>query len=244
MITNLLSTVPFVGKELVELIWGSFSVGNPTLNRFYSLHFLMPFIIAAISLTHLIALHDAGGSNPLGLSSNKALINFHPYYSLKDALGFIILISFLLFFLFYSPNYFNHPDNYIPGNLLVTPAHIVPEWYLLPFYAILRAIPNKTLGVIMMLISILILLIIPFLHNHILNSSKFRPLYLFTIYFFFIDFILLIWIGQALVTEPYILIGQILTFIYFSFFFFFIPFISFFEYFLFSYNLYSKTHLS
>lgn len=137
----------------------------------------------------------------------------------------------------YSPK---HSDNYIPGNLLVTPTHIVPEWYLLPFYAILRAIPNKTLGVVAMLLSILILVIIPFLHNHIINSSKFRPLYLLSLYFFFLTFLLLLWIGQALVTEPYIIIGQFLTFGYFMFFFVLIPFVSFFEFILFNYNFYNK----
>jgi ubiquinol-cytochrome c reductase cytochrome b subunit len=231
VITNLLSTVPIVGHSLVEWIWGGFNVGGPTLNRFYSIHYLLPFIITAISLTHLIALHDTGGSNPLGISSNKALINFHPYYTLKDILGFIIFISILLFMVYFSPNTLGHSDNYIPGNLLVTPTHIVPEIYLLPFYAILRAIPNKTLGVIAMLASILILFILPYLHNHVITSSKFRPLYLILTFSFFIIFLLLIWIGQAIVAQPFIIIGQILTFFYFSYFVFFLPLISFIEFF-------------
>jgi ubiquinol-cytochrome c reductase cytochrome b subunit len=239
VITNLLSTIPFIGKSLVEWIWGGFNVGGPTLNRFYSIHYLLPFIISAASIAHLIALHDIGGSNPLGINSNTALINFHPYFSLKDFFGFIIFISLLLFIVYYSPNTMGHTDNYIPGNLLITPSHIVPEFYLLPFYAILRAIPNKTFGVIAMLASILILFIIPFLHNHIIISSKFRPLYLIITISFFLVFLLLIWIGQAIVAEPFIFIGQILTFLYFTYFLFFIPLISFLEFF-FYFSLFKK----
>ena len=235
VITNLLSAIPYIGKELVEYIWGGFNVGGPTLNRFYSIHYLLPFIIIGLTLTHLIALHDSGGSNPLGFSSNRALIPFHPYFSFKDLLGFIILILILLFMVFYYPNNLGHSDNYIPGNPLITPSHIVPESYLLPFYAILRSIPNKTLGVVAMIASILILLIIPYLHNSIINTSKFRPLYVIGLYIFFITFILLTWIGQAPVEEPYIFIGQILTGIYFLFFIIFIPMISFIEYFIYNY---------
>jgi ubiquinol-cytochrome c reductase cytochrome b subunit len=236
VITNLLSTVPFIGKELVEYIWGGFNVGGPTLNRFYSIHYLLPFIITAFTIAHLIALHDVGGSNPLGFRSNIKLINFHPYFSLKDYLGFILLIFLLLLIVFYNPNKLGHSDNYIPGNNLITPSHIVPESYLLPFYAILRSITHKRLGVIAMLASILILLIIPYLHYHIINSSKFRPMYKKGLYLFFICFLLLFYIGQAEVEAPYILIGQILTLFYFSFFILFIPIISFLEYFLYHYN--------
>lgn len=235
VITNLLSVVPIIGQTLVEYIWGGFSVGNATLNRFFAIHYLLPFILAAFSIAHLIALHDAGASNPLGISSNKILINFNPYYTFKDILGFLIFFLLLSFMIFYYPNYLGHSDNYIPADPLVTPHHIVPEWYFLPFYAILRTIPNKTLGVIAMLLAILSLLIIPFFHLHIINSSKFRILYRYNIYLFFIIFILLIWIGQEVVSQPYIYIGQILTINYFLFFYLWIPFISWFEFFLFSF---------
>jgi ubiquinol-cytochrome c reductase cytochrome b subunit len=233
VITNLLTTVPFVGGSLVEWIWGGFNVGGPTLNRFYSLHYLLPFIIAALSLTHLITLHNSGGSNPLGMSSNKVLINFHPYYSLQDLFLFFIILLLFLLVVYFLPNFFGHSDNYIPGNFLVTPSHIVPEIYLLPFYAILRAIPNKTLGVLAMLASILILLILPLSHNHIIDSSKFRPLYKYGVYNIIIIFFLLTYIGQTLVVQPYILIGQILTILYFIYFLIFIPICSLFEFILF-----------
>lgn len=231
VITNLLSAIPYVGKELVEYIWGGYNVGGPTLNRFYSIHYLLPFIISGITIGHIIALHDAGGSNPLGISS-KALINFHPYYTFKDIMGFILLIWIFLYIVSFIPNSLGHSDNYIPGNMLVTPDHIVPEWYLLPFYAILRAIPNKTLGVIAMLSAILILVTLPYSNNHYINSSKFRPLYIITIYSLITVFILLLWIGQAVVEEPYILIGQILTTLYFLIFILILPIISFIESFL------------
>lgn len=231
VITNLLSTIPYVGKELVEYIWGGYNVGGPTLNRFYSLHYLLPFIIAAISMAHLIAIHDSGGSNPLGISS-KGLINFNPYYTFKDILGFILLLTALIYIVSFIPNSLGHSDNYIPGNMLVTPDHIVPEWYLLPFYAILRAVPNKTLGVIAMLAAILILLLLPYSNNHYINSSKFRPMYLISVQILITVFILLLWIGQAVVEDPYILIGQILTILYFLLFILILPIISFIESFL------------
>lgn len=231
VITNLLSAIPFVGKELVEFIWGGFNVGGPTLNRFYSFHYLLPFIIVGLSMAHLIAIHDTGGSNPLGISS-KGLINFNPYYTFKDIFGFILLITGLIYIVSFIPNSLGHSDNYIPGNMLVTPDHIVPEWYLLPFYAILRAIPNKTLGVIAMITAILILLLLPHLNNHYINTSKFRPMYLISIYILITVFILLLWIGQAVVEDPYILIGQILTLLYFLFYILIFPIISFIESFL------------
>ena len=229
VITNLLSTIPLVGDSLVQWIWGGFSVGNATLNRFYSLHYLLPFIIAALSLLHLLTLHEVGGSNPLGINSNIVKINFHPYYTTKDLLGFIISILLLLFFVFYFPNFLGHSDNYIEADPLVTPTHIVPEWYLLPFYAILRAIPNKTLGVIAMITSILILTTIYIFHTSLYSSSLFRPFYKLFLGIFIFNFLLLLWIGQSVVEQPFILIGQLLTFYYFTFFLFIIPFISFFE---------------
>ena len=231
VITNLISVIPYVGKDLIEFIYGGFNIGGPTLSRFYSLHYLLPFIIAGISIVHLIAIHDSGGSNPLGISS-KALINFHPYYTFKDILGFILLITGLLYIVSFIPNSLGHSDNYIPGNMLVTPDHIVPEWYLLPFYAILRAIPNKTLGVLAMIAAIAILFTLPHSNNYWINTSKFRPMYLLSIYILITVFILLLWIGQAVVEDPYILIGQILTGLYFFIFILLLPIISFIESFL------------
>lgn len=238
VITNLFSVLPFFGNNLVQFIWGGFSVGNATLNRFFSLHFLFPFIIAAFTLAHLVAIHDAGASNPLGVNSSVKLIPFHPYYTLKDIFGFILFILIFSLFIFYIPNYLSHSDNYIPANPLVTPSHIVPEWYFLPFYAILRSIPNKTIGVIAMVGAILSLAILPYVHLHIIANGKFRVIYRIVLKLFFTSFILLIWIGQEVASEPYILIGQILSVIYFSFFYIIVPLLSFFEYFL--YHFYMK----
>lgn len=235
VITNLLSVIPFFGQNLVEFIWGGFSVSNATLNRFYAIHYLLPFIIVAFTIAHLIALHDAGASNPLGISSNKKLINFNPYYTYKDILGFLIFIFLIIIMVFYFPNFLGHSDNYIPADPLITPTHIVPEWYFLAFYAILRIIPNKTIGVIAMIIAIFSLLLLPYLHLHVINSSKFRFFYKYLLYLFFTIFILLIWIGLEIASQPFIIIGQILTINYFLFFYFWIPFISWFEYFLFSF---------
>lgn len=236
VITNLFSVIPFFGSTIVQFIWGGFSVGNATLNRFFSLHFLFPFIIAAFSVGHLIAIHDAGASNPLGVSSSVKLIPFHPYYTFKDLFGFFIFAFFISIFVFYIPNYLGHSDNYIPANPLVTPSHIVPEWYFLPFYAILRSIPNKTIGVLAMVGAIASLAILPFVHLHIISNGKFRLFYRFLLFLFFTSFILLLWIGQEIASQPFILIGQILTFIYFSFFFILVPLISFIEYFLYHYR--------
>jgi ubiquinol-cytochrome c reductase cytochrome b subunit len=150
VITNLMSAIPWIGNDFVEFLWGGFSVGNPTLNRFFSLHYLLPFILAALVVMHLIALHEHGSSNPLGVSSNVDRIRFHPYYSFKDLVGVFVFFFIFLYFIFFDPNFFGESDNYIPANPLVTPISIVPEFYLLPFYAILRSIPHKLLGVISM----------------------------------------------------------------------------------------------
>lgn len=226
VITNLLSTIPIIGKSLVEYIWGNYSVGNATLNRFYSLHYLLPFILSGLSILHLMTLHETGGSNPLGINSNKIKINFHPYYTWKDILGFILSITLLLYLVCYKPNLLGHTDNYIEADVLVTPAHIVPEWYLLPYYAILRTIPDKTLGVIGMLSSILILLVLNYTNYSPFNSSIFRPIFKLFLLNLAITFLLLIWIGQTIVEEPYILIGQILSFYYFTYFLIIMPIIS------------------
>jgi len=173
VITNLLTVIPYVGHDLVLFIFGGFNIGGATLTRFYSLHYLLPFIIAALSIAHLITLHQVGGSNPLGLNSvsSVSLVNFHPYYSFKDLFGFVLAISLLVFLVFFFPNLLGHSDNYIPANPLVTPTHIVPEFYLLPFYALLRSIPNKTLGVLALLSAILVLLLLPFIHLGLVHTS-------------------------------------------------------------------------
>jgi ubiquinol-cytochrome c reductase cytochrome b subunit len=225
VITSMLSAIPWLGFDLVQLVWGGFSVDNATLNRFYSLHYLLPFIIAALAIIHLMALHEHGSNNPLGINSNVDKVPFHPYFTYKDLFGFIIFLLFFSIFLFFNPNLLGHPDNYIPANPLVTPAHIVPEWYFLPFYAILRSIPNKLGGVIAMVSAILILLLLPLLHISYIRSSSFRPLQKTLFWFFVMDVIILGWIGGQPVEDPYVLIGQIATMFYFSFFIVFIPLI-------------------
>ena len=232
VITNLLTSIPYIGEDLVFLIWGGFSVSNATLNRFYSFHYLLPFIIVAFTIIHLILLHDIGGSNPIGINRNT--INFNPYFSIQDILGFILIITFLLFMVFFYPNYLNHSDNYIEANPFITPSHIVPELYLLPFYAILRSISNKTLGVIAMISSILILISLSFTQIHFINTSFWRPIYKFSIYIFVFNFILLTFIGGALASQPFIFLGQIFTSLYFLFF-FISPIIGFIELILFIY---------
>lgn len=237
VITNLCTSIPIIGKELVIWIWGDYNVGNATLNRFFSLHYLLPFVIIGLIIAHLIELHSKGGTNPLGLS-NQVLINFNPYFTYKDILGFLIVGIILLLIIGIEPEIFNHSDNYIEGNSLETPTHIVPEIYLLPFYAILRAIPNKILGIITMILAIFILLILNQINNHIIKTAYFRPLYYYLTIIFFINLILLTWIGQESVEEPFIIINQILTSIYFIYF-LIIPIISFIEYLF--YFIYKKT---
>lgn len=245
VITNLLTVIPYVGHDLVQYIFGGFNIGGATLTRFYSLHYLLPFIIAALSLAHLITLHQVGGSNPLGLNSvsSVSLVNFHPYYSFKDLFGFVVAISLLLFLVFFFPNLLGHSDNYIPANPMVTPTHIVPEFYLLPFYALLRSIPNKTFGVIALLSAILVLLVLPFIHLGLIHTSLFRPVYRLFLYIFFAVFFLLMYLGQAVPSEPFITIGQLLGLYYFTFFIVLIPLISFFETFFYLFLFKSKSSL-
>jgi ubiquinol-cytochrome c reductase cytochrome b subunit len=241
VITNLLTILPY-GHDIVNYIYGGFTINDSTIGRFYTLHYLLPLIIAVLAIGHLITLHNKGGSNPLGLNTVKNLggIRFHPYFIFKDVYGYFFLLLIFFYLVFYNSDYFNHSDNFIEANPLVTPSHIVPEIYLLPFYSILRAIPNKTLGVIALLSSILILSILPFIHLGLINTLRLRPLYKYIIYLFFINFLLLIYTGGALVEEPFITISQLSTFFYFSFFLLFTPFISFFESFIF----YSYKYLS
>jgi len=218
VITNLLSAIPWIGSEAVEFIWGGFSVDNATLNRFYSLHFLLPFLLAALAVLHLIALHEHGSNNPLGVQSKADRIPFHPYYTFKDVVGFFVFFLFLTILVFFAPNVLGHPDNYTPANALSTPSSIVPEWYLLAFYAILRAIPSKVFGVLAMISAILILFTLPLLDGSRIRSSSFRPLMRGGYWLFIVNFFLLTWIGSQHPEAPYVLIGRACTGLYFSFF--------------------------
>jgi len=223
VITNLFSAIPFVGGAIVEWLWGGFSVDNATLNRFFSLHYLMPFVIAGLTMIHLSLLHKDGSNNPLGANTNVDTVSFYPYFYVKDLFSFLIFTAFFSFFVFYYPNALGHSDNYIPANPLVTPPHIVPEWYFLPFYAILRSIPDKLGGVVAMVSAILALLLLPAINTSNIRSTKFRPIFGVAYWFLVADFILLGWIGQKPVESPYIEIGMGATVFYFSFLLFFIP---------------------
>jgi len=218
VITNLLSAVPYLGNILVQWIWGGFAVDNATLTRFFAIHFLLPFVIIALTIIHLLFLHQTGSNNPLGLNRNLDKIPFHPYFSYKDILGFIILIFLLTTLTLHNPYLLGDPDNFIPANPLVTPVHIQPEWYFLFAYAILRSIPNKLGGVIALVISILILIFIPFLNKQKFQSIHFYPINQILFWNLPSIVILLTWIGARPVEDPFILIGQILTVIYFLYF--------------------------
>nr|ASN65935.1 cytochrome b [Australicapitona hopei] len=218
VITNLLSAIPYLGTMLVQWVWGGFAVDNATLTRFFTIHFLLPFIVAAMVLIHLLFLHQTGSNNPLGMNSNIDKIPFHPYFSFKDLMGFIILMMTLTILSLINPYYLGDPDNFIPANPLVTPVHIQPEWYFLFAYAILRSIPNKLGGVIALLLSILILMILPFYNMNKFQSLKFYPINQILFWAFLIIVILLTWIGMRPVEDPYILTGQFLTVTYFMYF--------------------------
>jgi ubiquinol-cytochrome c reductase cytochrome b subunit len=218
VITNLASAVPFVGGAIVEWLWGGFSVDNATLNRFFSLHYLFPFLIAGLVIVHLSLLHTTGSNNPLGINKNVDSVSFYPYFYVKDLLAFLALVTFFSFIVFFFPNSLGHADNYIPANPLVTPSHIVPEWYFLPFYAILRSIPDKLGGVVAMISAILILMILPAINTSEIRSSKFRPIYSVTYWFLVADFLILGWIGQQPVETPFLEVGQVATVFYFMFF--------------------------
>nr|APF47471.1 cytochrome b [Snellenius sp. SNS-2016] len=217
VITNLLSALPYLGIMLVEWLWGGFSVDNATLNRFYSFHFLMPFILMMMVIIHLMFLHEKGSNNPLGLNSNYYKIIFHNYYSLKDIVGFIILLKILFILMFQSPYLLSDPENFIEANSMVTPVHIQPEWYFLFAYTILRSIPNKLSGVIALIFSILILMILSFLKISKFQSLQFYPINQFYFWIFLMNVMLLTWLGAQPVESPYIMISQIFTIFYFMF---------------------------
>ena len=223
VITNLLSAIPFFGQDLVELIWGGFSVSNATLNRFFSLHYLLPFLLAALAIAHLLALHTHGSNNPNGIGSTVDRYSMHPYFTFKDLVTIFFFFLVLSIIVFYYPNLLGHSDNYIPANPMQTPPSIVPEWYLLPFYAILRSIPNKLLGVIAMFGSLLILLILPLTDVSRIRGNQFRPAMKLFFWFFVVNFGILMWIGSQHPTTPYVEIGQIATAFYFTWFLFIIP---------------------
>lgn len=225
VITNLVSAIPFIGNSIVTWLWGGFSVDNATLNRFFSLHYLMPFIIIALSILHLAILHQEGSGNPLGINTKIDKINMFPYFIIKDFLGLLIGLLIFSIFLYFYPNILGHSDNYIEANPMVTPAHIVPEWYFLPFYAILRSIPHKLGGVIAMVFSILVLATLPWIHSTEIKSSRFRPIYRYLYWFMISCCLLLGWIGGMPVEKPYVLIGQILSLYYFIYFLLILPFL-------------------
>ena len=225
VITNLFSAIPLIGKDIVDWLWGGFAVDNPTLNRFFSLHFTFPFIIVGAVLLHLILLHEVGSNNPLGITLKTENIPFYPYFYTKDLFGLMVLFLVFFIFVFYYPNTLGHPDNYIEANPMKTPLHIVPEWYFLPFYAILRSIPNKIGGVIAMFGSLIILLTIPFTNSSEIRSTAFRPVFKVCYWLLVITFLLLGWVGQCPVEYPYTEIGIISVIYYFLFFIIIIPFL-------------------
>jgi quinol-cytochrome oxidoreductase complex cytochrome b subunit len=231
VITNLFSAIPWVGNSIVTWLWGGFSVANPTLNRFYALHYLLPFVIFGVVFVHLWALHAVKSGNPLGIEAKtkQDTIPFHPYYTVKDLFGFGMFALVYLGFVFFAPDFFGEPDNYIPANSLVTPPHIVPEWYFLPFYAILRAIPSKLLGVIAMFGSILILFALPWLDRGKVRSSRFRPFFKQLFWLFLVDCVVLGWVGANPPEAHYLIIGRIATAYYFAHFFVLVPLVSWLE---------------
>ena len=229
VITSLFTAIPYIGSAVVDWLWGGFTVGNATLNRFFSLHFLLPFVIVGLTFLHIALLHRDGSNNPLGIDSSSDKIPFYPYIILKDIFVMFVFLFVFLVFVFYFPNTLGHPDNYLPANPMSTPAHIVPEWYFLPFYAILRSIPDKLGGVVAMLGAILVLFLIPFINTSEIRSTTFRPLFKIFFWFMVADFLILGWIGSKPVKDVYVVIGQIGTAFYFLFFLVLIPLIGYIE---------------
>ncbi|HLN25559.1 MAG TPA: cytochrome b/b6 [Patescibacteria group bacterium] len=220
VITNLFSAFPVVGDYIVTLLWGGFSVDNPTLNRFFALHFLLPFLIFAVVFLHVVALHTVKSNNPLGIDVKgpQDTIPFHPYYTIKDLFGIGVFMMVFLGFVFFAPNFFGEPDNYIPANPMVTPAHIVPEWYYLPFYAILRSVPDKLMGVLAMFGAIIVLFFLPWIDSSKVRSAKFRPLYKQVFWIFLANTFVLGYIGGQPPDDTTVMIGRIATAVYFGFF--------------------------
>ncbi len=230
VITNLMSAIPWIGQDIVEFLWGGFSVNNATLNRFFSLHFVLPFVLAALVLMHLISYHETVGSgNPLGISSNYDRLPFAPYYIFKDLITIFLFFFVLSLFVFFMPNALGDSENYVMANPMQTPPAIVPEWYLLPFYAILRSIPNKLLGVIAMFSAILIILVMPITDLSKYRGLQFRPLSKVAFFVFVANFLILMQLGAKHVESPFIEFGQISTVLYFSHFLVIMPLVSFIE---------------
>nr|QTA50539.1 cytochrome b [Wiebesia pumilae] len=217
VITNLLSAIPYIGNSMVSWLWGGFSVNNATLNRFFTFHFIMPFVILVLVIMHLIFLHETGSSNPLGINSNFNKIPFNPYFTIKDSIGFIIMLTLLMLICLIFPYDLGDPENFNKANPMITPMHIQPEWYFLFAYAILRSIPNKLGGVIALLFSILILMFVPFMSNYKIKSFKFQPINQNLFWWFISLFIILTWSGAKPIEDPYIIISQISSILYFSY---------------------------
>nr|UEX92152.1 cytochrome b [Acidiella didymera] len=215
VITNLLSAIPYLGTELVQWVWGGFAVDNATLTRFFTFHFILPFIVLAMTLIHLLFLHQTGSNNPMGMNSNIDKIPFHPYFTYKDIVGFMLMIIMLLMLTLINPYLLSDPDNFIPANPLVTPIHIQPEWYFLFAYAILRSVPNKLGGVIALILSIAILMILPYYHLSKFRGNQFYPINKILFWIMVVTVIMLTWIGARPVETPYVMVGQILTIMYF-----------------------------
>jgi ubiquinol-cytochrome c reductase cytochrome b subunit len=223
VITSLATAIPVVGQSIVDWLWGGFTVNNATLNRFFSIHFLLPFVIAGLVIVHLALLHKDGSTNPLGVDAGVDKVPFYPYFLVKDLLAFFVFLTFFAIIVFYFPNEMGHPDNYIQADPMQTPAHIVPEWYFLPFYAVLRSIPDKLGGVAAMGGALLVLLLIPFTNLSEVRSTTFRPIFKIFYWMFVVDFLILGWIGQKPVKDAYIIVGQVATLFYFVFFLVLIP---------------------
>jgi len=231
VITNLFSAIPLVGESIVTLLWGGFSVDNPTLNRFFSLHYLLPFVIVGVVVLHIIALHRFGSNNPLGIDvrGDQDTVSFHPYYTVKDMFGLSVFLTVMAAVVFFLPNSMGHPDNYIPANPMVTPAHIVPEWYFLPFYAILRAVPDKLLGVLAMFAAIAVLFVLPWLDRSPVRSASFRPIYKIMFWVFLLDCVALTYLGAKPAEGIYVVLSRLCTAYYFFHFIVLLPALSIFE---------------
>lgn len=236
VITSLASAIPVVGDTIVTWLWGGFSVDNATLNRFFSLHYLLPFILVGASVVHLAALHQYGSNNPLGTNIAVDKIRFYPYFYVKDLVAWVSFAIFFALFVYFYPNLLGHPDNYIPANPMSTPAHIVPEWYFLWVYAILRSIPNKLAGVAAIALVFISLLALPFINTSPIRSSNFRPLYKKLFWLLVADCFILGWIGQEAVEDPYIIIGQLASVYFFVYFLILVPFLGKFEHYLIKYK--------